>query len=76
MNTSENGGDAVVLWLQHIFNAIIGLDDTVISPCFKLGITITVFKGKGYEKLTSVTYTTIEELFSSLSSPCTSKLFS
>ena len=48
------GGKTVVLWLRKIFNSIISLEE--IPHCFKEGIIIPVYKGKGKNPLHPMNY--------------------
>ena len=48
------GGKTVVRWLRKIFNSIISLEE--IPHCFKEGIIIPVYKGKGKDPLHPMSY--------------------
>ena len=49
-----HGGPILTLWLRKIFNAIISLEE--IPTCFKEGVIVPVYKGKGKDPLLSSTY--------------------
>ena len=48
------GGPIFMLWLKKIFNAIISLEE--VPTCFKEGIVIPVYNGKGKDPLLTSSY--------------------
>ena len=48
------GGPTLMLWLMKIFNAIISLEE--VPTCFKEGVIIPVYKGRGKDPLLASSY--------------------
>lgn len=49
-----HGGATLMLWLTKIFNAVISLEE--VPTCFKEGVIIPVYKGKGKDPLLASSY--------------------